>query len=118
MKISDITDITTSGIEDILKEMERYISQGRDDPVSVGLINYKINSLSAYTISEQVLALIMSNDMESAQIVYNHLKGKLVEIKEGFSEQPYTSLTGELEKMIIGPNSIIMQEAARRGGLK
>ena len=104
-----ILDITQRGVGYILREAEKAATIKKTDKTSIAMANYRINAVAAYTIAEQVLAIIRSNDLENAQLVYSHLKGKLREIKEGFSKE-YESFTNKLENILIGQNSLIAQE--------
>lgn len=113
----NIFDITQRGIESILKEAEKAANLKKTDKTSIAMANYRINAVAVYTIAEQVLAVIRNNDLETAQLFYNHLKGKLREIKEGFSKE-YEHLTAELENILIGQNSPIAQEFKIKGILK
>ena len=110
----DLIEITHKGIERIFEEAEKAVAIKKTDKTLIEMANYRINTVAAYTIAEQVLAVIRNNDLETAQLVYGHLKGKVREIKEGFSEK-YKPLTSKLENYIIGPSSPIAQEFKRRG---
>ena len=79
-------------------------------------IDYKIHARTICIISRQLLRAIEYNNMQLAQMTYNHLKGKLAKMRKEFSSE-YLPLIGDLELSLIGPNSIIVQEAAKRGGL-
>ncbi len=116
MKTPDIINITMSGIEDILKSAEKSISIKKSDKISISILNYKINVLTVYTIAQQVLTVIKSNDLETAKLGCHYLRGKLKEIREGFSDEYFLSVTNKLEEMLIGSKSPIMQEVKARGG--
>ena len=109
-----ILDITRRGIEHILKEAENAVTIKKTDKTSTAMANYRINAIAAYTIAEQVLAVVRSNDLETAQLFYGHLKEKLKEIKEGFSKE-YEFFNNKLENALIGQNSSLAREFKIRG---
>ncbi len=113
---NELINTTLEGIEKILDIAIDSSLKMADDLRSKADINYEIHSMAAYNIAAQVLILIKTNNMKFAKIGYNHLRGKFIELREGFSQE-YISLIEELETELIGPNSDIIYEAKIRGGI-